>query len=217
MIVTDLKLTAPKGFLVLEGVNGAGKSTLAKRIAQHLKEKNIEALETYEPGATELGQKIREIILGKNRPNLSPLSELLLFSADRSEHVNSVIKPALSDGKKVICDRYIYSTLAFQGFGRGLSQNTIEALNVVASGGVVPDFVILLDLDPREGLKRTKSRNAEHDSFEQEALDFQIRLREGFVSIAKSAKEPFVIIDGALPPEKVWQEAKKYIDCWIKC
>ena len=189
MIVSELTSNNFSGFIVFEGVNGAGKGTLINEIAQRISAQNIPVIQTFEPGATALGAKIRNMLLGQSEQKLSELSELLLFAADRAEHVHSVIAPNLNCGKAILCDRYYYSTSAFQGYGRGIDLELINSLNSVATQGVLPDLVILLDLDPAEGLRRAAQRenNAQTDSFEQEDLEFHNEFVQASYKLLKNA------------------------------
>jgi len=214
-------------FIVLDGVNGAGKSTLQAKLAALFATHNKPLHCTREPGATNIGARIRELLLGNKTDVPSPECELLLFGADRAEHVAKVIKPKIAQGCSVLSDRYYYSTVAFQGYGRGMDLKLIETINAVAIQNVVPDLFILLDLDPRAGLLRkqsfatakdqqlstrqpsTRQPSAEHDRFEHEALAFQERMRAGFLAIANSVKEPCLVVDAALGAEDVYQAVVK--------
>ncbi len=199
-------------FIVFEGVNGAGKSTLLKKCNDYLTTGGRTVLTTREPGDGEFGQKVREIVLGQDEANkLHPLTELFLFAADRTEHVVRTIQPALATSQVVLCDRYYYSTEAFQGYGRELCLNTVRSINQTAIQGLRADLVVLIDLDPLEGLRRTRSRQdpngaADADSFENEDLDFHHRLRDGFLEIAENTTEPFLVLDGTLSSENLFAE-----------
>ena len=213
-------LKRQNGFIALEGVNGAGKSTVAEHIVNHFKKSNLPYIKTFEPGDTPLGSKIREAVLGPQRDIVSPVAELLLFAADRAEHVERVIKPALEKSQLVISDRYFYSTTAFQGFGRGLDRLLIENLNTMAVQNVYPDFVILLDIDPAEGLKRNKkaadSTTFSVDALEREELAFHQRIQQGFLKIAEQANEPFVIIDASQPRQLVLDNIDVILSQYLK-
>ena len=139
-------------FLTLEGVEGAGKSTLRGALVDLLSDLGKEIVVTREPGATELGRTIRTLLLDPATKGLDPLAELLLFSADRAQHLCEVVRPALARGALVICDRFTHSTLAYQGYGRGLPLDILEQLNRVTTKGLAPDLVLLLDLPAEEGL-----------------------------------------------------------------
>jgi len=217
MIVSpeSIAFTAPLGFLVLEGVNGAGKTTLQSSIIDHLSAAGRQTVRTREPGSTKLGEQIRAILLsGAERP--CPRSELLLFAADRAEHVEKTIRPALAAGSFVISDRYLYSTTAFQGYGRELDLGMVETINRTAIDGLEPDFVILLDLDAAEGLRRSAKRgDAAEDAFEAEALAFHERLRRGFLKIAAESKTPFVVLDATATPGQIFAQLREPLNRWM--
>jgi len=207
------------GFLVLEGVNGAGKSTLAKKIAAYVSSCGREVIMTREPGGTALGSIIRDITCDHRAAfSVGALAEALLFSADRAQHVQEVIKPALEQKKLVVCDRYFYSTLAFQGYGRGFDRKALEALCSLAVQDTLPDLVILLDVEPATGLRRnlqTLAKTASADFFEQEDLDFHRRLRAGFLELAAVRTEPFFIADAGQPADAVWTAIKPVLANWV--
>jgi len=195
-----------KGFFIsLEGPEGAGKTTLAKRLAGWFAEQGAEAVLTREPGGTELGGAVRELLL--TRP-MGAKAEFLLYLADRAEHVEKVIRPALLAGKVVIADRYADSSYAYQGFGRGLSLSWMKAATEGATGGLVPDLTILLDLDPEEGLRR----GGRSDRLEKESLDFHRRVREGFLALAEAEPERFRVIDAGRDLERVWRSVLRAVE-----
>jgi len=208
------------GFLVLEGVNGAGKTSVKKHIVSELSKRKLPFVETFEPGDTPLGKTVRELLLGKERNIQSPIAELFLFAADRAEHIERVIGKALKENKLVICDRYYYSTTAFQGYGRGIDRNLIDDVNRNAVGNMLPDLVILLDLDPAIGLKRNQQSTSNQgtfsvDALEKEHLDFHIRIRNGFLDIAESTPEPFIVLDAARPKEAVLQDIDRILTHYL--
>ncbi len=208
----------PTGFIVLEGVNGAGKSTVQRRIAQFLAAAGQEYLLTREPGGTPFGEQMRAILLGQHDRKINPRSEVFLFSADRAHHVSELIRPALLAKKAVVCDRFYYSTIAFQGYGRGLDRSALEQISYFAIDNCKPDLVILLDLAPSEGLRRTakrSSQNVERDSFEAEKLEFHTRLRAGFLDMAKRMLENFLCVDAAKNEEAVWAEIEPVLTVWL--
>lgn len=189
-------------FITFEGGEGAGKSTLIASLASKLKEKGLDPLITREPGGSELGKTIRSWLLDKDSLPLSKRAELLLFLADRAQHVEEKLLPALKEGKIILCDRYIDSTLAYQGYGRGLNQAELVAGCHLATGGLEPDLTFLLDLPPQVGL----SRRQERDRFEEEEIGFHERVRQGFLALAKS-RSRIHVIDATKPPKVVLQEA----------
>ena len=203
------------GFLALEGVNGAGKSTLLVEIEKFLKGNDSDFILTKEPGGSPtIGAEVRKLLLN-NKESISELGELLLFAADRAEHVEQVIKPALAEQKIVLTDRYFYSTLAFQGYGRGLNLEHIATLNELAVQGIKPDLVILLDLDPEVGLSRNQSANKSRDSFEEETLEFHQKIRNGFLEVAKNSPDNFIIISAEQEQEQVKAEAIEIMNLYI--
>jgi dTMP kinase len=202
--VTDFVPKGQTGFLVLEGVNGAGKTTLQRKIGEYLAHRNIPAVLTREPGsASSLGSVLRTFVLDPRRPPIDPVTELLLYAADRSEHVASVIRPAMQRQELVVCDRYYYSSIAFQGYGRGVDVSMIESINQHATRGIEPDLVILLDLPPELGLARTVTRR-DHDIMEHEDIFFHRRIRDGFRSIAAKSATPFLIVDATEDEAEVY-------------
>ncbi|MBC7221513.1 dTMP kinase [Candidatus Bipolaricaulota bacterium] len=187
-------------FIVLEGPDASGKSTQLRLLSQALSARGIPVLTTREPGGTPLGQRLREILLDP-KSRMRPLTELLLMVADRHEHVEEVIKPALAKGQWVLCSRYTLSSLAYQGRGRGLPLELIHELNKLATGGLEPDYVFLLDLPPQVALERTPLR----DRFEGEGLSFFTQVRLAYLEFIRSVPRGYVI-DGTLPPSQVTAE-----------
>ncbi len=180
-------------FLTIEGPDGAGKSTQLKYIKDFFEKRGITPIFTREPGGTDISEKIRELILDKDNKLMNPKAETLLYAAARAQLVNEVIKPALEEGKIVICDRYIDSSIAYQGFGRGLSTG-VEKVNKWATDGLMPHMTILLYVDPDTGRKRRSSRA--EDRIEIESDDFHRKVFEGYMEIAKSNPERVLAIDG---------------------
>lgn len=200
-------------FIVFEGVDGAGKTTLLTKLKRELESLGATTLSTREPGgATSVGASIRSLLLDPEREAIHPLTELLLYSADRAEHVTSVVRPALERGEMVLCDRYYYSTLAFQGHGRGLDLRTISTLSAIATTQLEPSLVILLDLDPAVALERARSRGKALDVIERQGLEFHTRIRQGFLSIAEESSTPFLILDGRASPDELCASALPYVE-----
>jgi len=184
-------------FITFEGGEGSGKSTQARTLHRRLSRSDIPALLTHEPGGTPLGREIRRWLKGKGESN--PQTELLLFNASRAQLVAEVIRPALKSGTVVICDRFYHSTIAYQGYGRGLPLDLIEAANNIATQGLEPDLTILLDIDVAQGLARKKMR----DRFEREELAFHQRVRQGYLEMAKKDPQRWLVIDGSLPKKEI--------------
>ena len=190
-------------FIVFEGIEEAGKTTQAKNLYEYLNRLGKKSILTREPGGTKTGKKIREILLSDTDEMFPPKAELFLYEADRNFHIHNVIKPNLEKGINVICDRYIYSTLAYQSYARGLDINLIKTLNDVATDGVYPDVVFLIDVPVEVSLQRLGNKK---DRIEKESIDFHKRLRKGFLKIAEENKELFYIIDGTKKEEEIFEE-----------
>ncbi|CAM3651211.1 dTMP kinase [Deinococcus frigens] len=183
-------------FLSFEGPEGAGKSTQIARLAWHLEAAGQAPTITREPGGTPLGTRVRDVLLDPEL-TIDPLPEFLLYSASRAQLVTNVIRPALDRGKVVVCDRYADSSLAYQGFGRGLDAALLRGITAAATGGLWPDLTVLLDLDPVIGLQRA-ARRGQPDRLEQADLTFHQRLRQGFVQLAEAEPDRFLVLDATL-------------------
>lgn len=194
----------PRGlFVTLEGGDGAGKTTQAAHIAEHLMSLRHEVLRTREPGGTELGVQIRSILLD-SKGFIEPRAEALLFAADRAHHISTLVEPALAAGTCVVQDRYIDSSVAYQGAGRALDPELIRKLSLWAAGDLLPDLTVLLDLEPEVAAARAAS-NGKPDRIESEANEFRVRLRQEFLNIAARETERFLIVDASLPEEAIKQ------------
>lgn len=186
-------------FVAFEGGEGVGKSTQIARAASWLRELNREVVETREPGGTPLGREVRKLVLDPGG-HVTPRSEALLYAADRAQHVETLIRPALAAGKIVLTDRYVDSTLAYQGAGRGLEDARL--ITTWATGGLLPDLTVLLDLDPEIGLRRASQR-AVPDRLEGASLAFHQAVRGGFLALAAEAPQRYAVIDAALDADTV--------------
>ncbi len=184
-------------FITLEGGEGAGKTTQQSLLAEQLRQEGYACLCTREPGGTALGKALRELLL--HGDPMTPLAELLLYAADRAEHVSKIIAPALAAGQVVICDRYTDSTLAYQGYGRGLDLGQIRQLNHLATGGLQPDLTLWLDLAPEVGLARSRLG----DKLEQEHLEFHRRVYQGFQALAAAEPQRIVRVPAQGSPAEV--------------
>ncbi len=187
-------------FITFEGIEGCGKSTQARLLKDYLEEKGIKAILSMEPGGTEIGMKIREILVDpKHKGILHPITEALLYQADRNQHLKEKIIPHLEKGYVVISDRYQHSSIAYQCYGRGLDIEKIEWVFKNIVNGLEPDIVFLIDIDEETSMKRVKNRanteNIELSRFEIEHLNFHKKVREGFLELAKNSKN-FVVLDG---------------------
>jgi dTMP kinase len=188
-------------FIVLEGGEGCGKSTQARVLHRHLREDGRGAVLTREPGGTSLGERVRRHLKRPGPTPISPLAELFLIAAARAQLVTEVISPALREGRTVVCDRYTPSTLAYQGYGRGIDLDTLRAVNGAATGGLSPDLIVLLDVPVETGLGRKKGR--ERDRFESESLAFHARVRRGYLEMARADRERWLVVDGRLPRKAI--------------
>jgi len=185
-------------FITLEGIEGCGKSTQARRLAGAI---GPSALLTQEPGGTLLGRGIRELLLNPEYRGMTPVSELLLYYADRAQHVAELIRPALEAGRTVISDRYADSSLAYQGFGRRLPMELIRAVTEAATGGLRPDVIFFLDVSVESGLTRVGKRGKGQDRLESETIEFHTRVREGYFTLMKQEPERWVRLDGEAAPD----------------
>jgi len=196
-----------RGLLVtFEGGDGAGKSTLIDGLHRFLSEKGETVLQTRAPGGTDLGDKIRRLLL-EGSTGMNPRSELFLFLADRAEHVERVIIPALKQGKIILCDRFNDSTLAYQGVARGLDSTMVRSFCDFAAAGVVPDLTLYLDIDPVLGLERSEKKSGVKDRMESEALSFHQKIRDAFRTEAKLEPQRIRQMDGSLSPHTLLQQA----------
>ena len=202
----------PRGqFITFEGIEGAGKTTNIAFIAKQIEEHGHKILLTREPGGTEIGESIREILISKDYPQMHADTELLLMFAARSEHLNKIIIPALSDGIWVLCDRFTDASYAYQGAGRGIEKSKIETVEKLIQGSLRPDYTFLFDLEANIGLSRAKSRG-ETDRFEQEHLDFFTRVRTEYLNLATNDKQRFKVIHAQHPLELVQDQIKQLLD-----
>jgi dTMP kinase len=205
-------------FITLEGIEGCGKSTQSKMIEDYLHSKGLKVTQTLEPGGSNLGTTLRQILLDPKNDDITGLTELFLYLADRSQHVSSVIRPALDRGEVVLCDRFADSTVVYQGYGRGLDPKLLHQLNEVAVDATWPDLTLLLDLDPEIGLKRALTRNFQDNKhstegrFEAESIAFHTRIREGYLTWAALNRKRFVVIDAAGSVEDTFAAIRKAID-----
>jgi dTMP kinase len=209
-LVPKLKRPPATGFFIaFEGVEGAGKGTMIDRAERHLREEGYDVLVTREPGGTDLGERVRSLLLDPGTGTLDARTEALLFAASRAQTVHSVIRPALAEGKVVLCDRYVDSSLAYQGWGRGLGEQDILTLNVWATQGLFPDLVILLHLEPERGLLRSTEAP---DRMELEGQDFHAKVADAYLKIAEEHPERFVVVDADRDPAEVFDAVREAIE-----
>ncbi|MDR2192823.1 MAG: dTMP kinase [Endomicrobium sp.] len=207
-------------FITVEGGEGSGKTTHSNLLKDYLAKSGFSVLLTREPGGTALAEALRKILLTPNS-NLTPLSELLLYEAARAQHIQEIILPALKDGKAVVCDRFTDATLAYQGYGRGLSASLISKLNGAASYAIKPTLTFYLDIDPKLGLKKAKSLDKESygkdgDRIERESRAFHQRVREGYLAQAKKEPKRIKIIKTDKNIAKTWNLIEKELEKCLK-
>ena len=195
-------------FIVFEGGDGSGKSTQIKGLGSRLVRRGHPSVFPREPGGTPLGAQLRKLL--KTRTDISPLGELLLFTAARQQLVKQIINPAIHSGKNVVSDRFTASTIAYQGYGRGLDITNIIALNKLATGGIEPDLTILLDISPEIALTRITERK--RDAFDNSELSFHKRVHQGFLEQARSNESKWLVIDATSPANQlsmeIWNKVK---------
>ncbi|MBI4498591.1 MAG: dTMP kinase [Chloroflexi bacterium] len=211
-------------FIVLEGIDGAGKTTQLALLTERLRQRSPEVVATQEPGGTPLGDRLREVVKHGADLDIVPRAELLLFAASRAQLVERVLRPALARGVSVVCDRYVFSTVAYQGYGRGVDRGLIAAAVDLATGGLLPDLVVLLDLEVRLALQRIASPGRREpttfapargrDRFEGEALAFYERVRQGYRDQAAVDPDRWLVLDATRPPDHlariIWEKVEKF-------
>ena len=191
-------------FVALEGGEGAGKSTQAQRLRAWLERDGHDVVLTHEPGDTEVGRRLRAIVLDPATGDISPRTETLLYAADKAEHVERVVLPALRRGAVVVTDRYVDSTIAYQGGGRDLSPDEVETIARWATRDVRPDLTVLLDLAPGEGLTRFAGR----DRIEAESSEFHDRVRATFLRLAEADPGHYLVVDATMPPDDIEERVR---------
>lgn len=204
-------------FITFEGGEGAGKSTAIKRIVEKLTSEGYEIVLTREPGGTPIAEEIRNVILDKKNTAMDPRTEALLYAASRRQHLVEKVVPALKEGKLVLCDRFLDSSLAYQGGARGIGIDTVYNMNLFATEGMLPDLTILFDIKPEEGLARIAANSQrEVNRLDVEKLTFHNKVRDSFHELAKKFPERFVIVDASKTPDEVFADAYKAIEDRLK-
>lgn len=204
-------------FITFEGIEGSGKSTQIVLLANYLSAHNRSVTLTREPGGTVIGDKIRKILLDPEHTVLGPKAELLLYAAARAQHLEELIAPELRAGRIVLCDRFSDATLAYQGYGRGLSLDLINELDRMVTSGLRPDLTVLLDIDAAQGLARARGRNSSRGleteaRFENEQLAFHERVRQGYLAQARREPERFRQVDASATPDQIQSRIREIVE-----
>lgn len=202
-------------FITVEGTDGSGKTTQIKLIEKYLVEQGREVVLLREPGGTKISERIRPIILDPDSTEMGNITEMLLYAAARAQLVEEVIRPSLADNKVVICDRFIDSTYAYQGYGRGIEMSILEMVNNVAINGVVPDMTLFFDIRPEVALERRMASSAA-DRIENESVMFHKRVYNGYIMLADRFPDRIRRIDGSGTVEKVWEEVRILLDSLLE-
>jgi dTMP kinase len=211
-------------FLTLDGPEGAGKTTQGRLLAENLTRAGHDVLHVREPGGTLIGERLRALLLDPRHREMDARTEMLLFAASRAQLVAEVIVPALRREVLVLCDRYVDASLAYQGVGRGLGIEVVRAVNAVATGGLLPDLTLLLDINAAAGVRRARAvserslggEDGAGDRIEQEDVDFHARVREGFLSLARNEPQRIRVIDADGPVAAVQQEIRRTVDEFLR-
>ncbi len=204
-------------FITFEGLDAVGKSTQIAWLCHWLAANGYDVLRTLEPGGTAIGEELRRVLLSRQSQTMVPRAELLLYEADRAQHVEEVIRPALEAGRIVVSDRYVDSTTAYQGFGRELDMEQVLSLHRFATGGLLPDITFFLDMDPELALARKRgARLPLLDRMEDQAAAFRERVREGYLQIARESQGRIKVIDGAQPIETIHEQIVAAVKALLK-
>ena len=209
-------------FITLEGIEGSGKTTQLRYLVEFFEERGNPCVTTREPGRTLIGNKIRSILLDPESKDMDPITELLLYMADRAQHIHSLVKPSLSEGKTVLCDRYFDATLVYQGFARGLDIDLLVQLHKILFNDLKPDLTILLDLPPGVGLARAWNqlnngqRCGGESRFEEETLAFHAKVRAGYLELARLEPDRFRIIDAVQDEKHVRDTIREVLLFFLK-
>jgi dTMP kinase len=198
-------------FITLEGPDGSGKTTQIRLLTGWLREQGYEVIVTREPGGTDIGDQVRNVLHDPDNTAMDARTEILLYSASRAQHVAQLVRPALASGKIIISDRYADSTLAYQGYGRGLHLETLMTITLFATDGLLPDLTLYLDITPEEGLRRRQLGGEEWNRLDAEALEFHQRVRNGYLELIEQEPRRWIVIDAARSAEEVQAEIRAVI------
>lgn len=200
-----------KRFISFEGGEGSGKTTLIEMLSNELNQLGYKIIKTREPGGSKIAEEIRNVILNIDNVKMDYRTEVLLLAASRRQHLSEIIIPALNEGKIIICDRYVDSSLAYQGYARGLGIDEVFEINKYATEGILPDLTIYIDVDPNIGLARIKNNRRKVDRLDLEKISFHQKVREGYLKIAKMFKDRIVVIDGNRSAEEIYKDIKEVV------
>ncbi|MFH1073970.1 MAG: dTMP kinase [Candidatus Firestonebacteria bacterium] len=203
-------------FITFEGPEGSGKTTQIKLLVHYLKSRGISVVETREPGGSEIAEKIRELLLDPRNKKMAAPAELLLYLASRAQHIKDKIKPSLEKGKTVICDRFSDSTMAYQGYARGISKQLIQSMNNFATSGLKPDLTFYVDIDVDIGLRRARKRSGRKDRLELEKTSFHNKVRRGYLALAEKEPGRIKIIRGNGTIEEISKQICFFTDKILK-
>ena len=203
-------------FISLEGPEGSGKTTQARLLAEWLCQQGYEVILTREPGGTDIGDQIRAVLHDPHNTAMDARTEILLYSASRAQHVAQLIQPALGAGRIVISDRYADSTLAYQGYGRGLDLEMLRRITAFATGGLKPDLALYLDVPPQEGLQRKRSGGNEWNRLDAETLEFHQRVRAGYLELVKQEPQRWAVVEATHSIEEVQAEVRQVVQARLR-
>ena len=198
-------------FITFEGGEGSGKTTLIELLIKDLEKRGIKTFKTREPGGSKISEEIRNIILNKENTEMDYKTEALLYASSRRQHLVEIVTPAIEKGYLVICDRYLDSSLAYQGYARGLGIDEVYNINLYATSGILPDLTILIDQDPRIGLARIKNNQRDTNRLDVEKINFHDKVRAGYLEVAKKFPKRIKTINGERPLEEVYQDVLKEV------
>jgi dTMP kinase len=203
-------------FITFEGPEGSGKTTQIRLLVEWLRKQGYDVVLTREPGGTDIGNQIRAVLHDPHNTAMDAGAEILLYSADRAQHVAQRIRPALAAGQVVVSDRYADSTLAYQGYGRGLDLETLRTITGFATGGLTPNLTLYLDIVPEEGLQRRQMGGDEWNRLDAEAPQFHQRVRAGYLELVTQEPQRWAVIDGNRPVEEVQAEIRARVEARLK-
>lgn len=203
-------------FITLEGTEGSGKTTIIEKLTNYYTNKGYKVIRTREPGGSKIAEDIRNIILDVNNTTMDSITEAMLYAASRRQHLVEKVIPYLEKGYIVLCDRFIDSSLAYQGYARGLGIDKVYQLNLIATNGLLPDATVYIDVHPKVGLARIKANNREQNRLDLEKLSFHEKVYEGYHQVSQMFKERFIVINGEQNQEKVFDDTINALNTVIK-